>query len=464
MQIYKSSAIKGTFILMAAGLLTRFLGFYYRIFLSSRIGAEGMGLYQMIYPILGLCMALSVSGIQTAISRFVSTTLTNSKNEHSHSLSALYAGGSIALPLSVITALILIFFGDAIAVHYLHEPRCGLLLKAVALSIPMGVLHSCVNGYFLGKRDAIIPGAGQLLEQITRVVSVFIIFNICADKSYTMDIVSLALIAIAGHIFGEMTSLILSVIAIIFQHKNIQFLEADSRSSKEFCDVTTISSNCSCFSSIVPLIKPIASMAFPLTMTRVILSIVHSLEASAIPFFLHKYGLSNSEALSIYGILTAMAIPFIMFPTTLTNAVAQMLLPTIASAEASKDNERIHSITLKTLSISVALGLICTTFFILTGDYLGMTVFKNQMAGDFITILAWLCPFIFASSTMGSILNGLGLTKATFYHNMISSCLCLCFVIFAVPVYGIKGYLWGLLAGELVCAVLHTIKTLSYIK
>lgn len=437
MQIYKSDAVKGTFILMAAGLLTRFLGFYYRIFLSSRIGAEGMGLYQMIFPIFGLCMALSVSGIQTAISRFVSTAV----NSKEHSLSALFAGSFIAIPLSVITALVLIIFGDVIAVHYLHEPRCGLLLKVVAISIPICVLHSCINAYYLGKRDAVIPGAGQLTEQVVRVISVFIIFDIYTANNPSNDIVSLALIAVAGHIFGEVASLLLSLIALITHH-----------SKKDFGTLQT-----------APLIKPIATMSYPLTMTRVVLSIVHSLEASAIPFFLQSYGMTNSEALSVYGILTAMAMPFVMFPTTFTNSVAQMLLPTIAAAQASHNRERIHSITLKTLSISTALGLFCTTFFILTGDFLGTAVYGNETAGSFITILAWLCPFMFASGTMGSILNGLGLTKATFYHNMISSCVCLGFIIFAVPVYGIKGYMWGLLASELICSVLHTIKALSYV-
>lgn len=438
MQIYKSNAVKGTFILMAAGLLTRFLGFYYRIFLSSRIGAEGMGLYQMIFPLFGLCMALSVSGIQVAISRFVST----AASSKSRSLSALFAGSCISIALSVVSALVLVLFGDVIAVHYLHEPRCGLLLKVLALSVPMGALHSCINAYFLGKHDAVIPGAGQLTEQIIRVISVFIIFDVYIEKNPSPDIVSLALIAVVGHIFGEMASLLLALIALITKNKRNDFFKLQAGT----------------------LIKPVATMAYPLTMTRVAMSIIHSLEASAIPFFLQKYGLNNSEALSIYGILTAMAMPFIMFPMTFTNSAAQMLLPTIAAAQAAHNKERIHSITMKTLSVSIALGLLCTAFFILTGDFLGMVVFSNTTAGNFITILGWLCPFIFTSGTIGSILNGLGLTKATFCHNMISSCVCLCFIIFAIPIYGIKGYLWGILAGELVCAVLHTVKVLRYIE
>lgn len=439
MQFYKSNAVKGTFILMAAGLLTRIIGFYYRIFLSSRIGAEGMGLYQMIFPIFGLCMALSVSGIQTAISRFVSTC--SSKNDSG--ISAFFAGTYIAIPLSLISALLLIIFGDTISIHFLHEPRCSLLVKGVAISIPFSALHSCINAFFIGKQDTIIPGIGQLVDQIVRVICVFIIFDLYISNNPAPSIVSLALIAIAGHIIGELASLLLATCCLLVKYRHSTHTSVvDSHS----------------------LIKPLAAMAYPLTLTRVTLSIIHSLEASAIPFYLRDYGLTNSEALSVYGVLTAMAMPFIMFPMTFTNAVSVMLLPTIATAQAAGNKKHIHSIAMKTLSVSTALGLICTIFFILTGDFLGRFVFDNEMAGNFITILAWLCPFIFASSTMGSILNGLGITKATFYHNMISSCVCLGFVFFAIPHFGIKGYLWGILAGELVCAVLHTWKVFKVLE
>lgn len=438
MQFYKNNVVKGTFILMAAGLLTRIIGFYYRIFLSSRIGAEGMGLYQMIFPLFGLCMALSVSGIQTAISRFVSTC--SSKNNSG--ISAFFAGASIAIPVSLVSAFLLILFGDTIAIHFLHEPRCSILIKGVAISIPFSALHSCINAFFIGKQDALIPGIGQLVDQIVRVICVFIIFDLYISNNPDPGIVSLALIAIAGHIIGELFSLVVATCCLLLKYRRSVHSLFSSHS----------------------LIKPIVVMAYPLTLTRVTLSIIHSLEASAIPFFLRDYGLTNSEALSVYGVLTAMAMPFIMFPMTFTNAVSVMLLPTIAAAQADGNKKRINSIAMKTLGISTALGLFCTIFFMLTGDFLGRFVFDNEMAGNFITILAWLCPFIFASSTMGSILNGLGLTKATFYHNMISSCVCLGFIFFAIPHFGIKGYLWGILAGELVCAVLHTWKVFKVLE
>lgn len=443
MKIIKSPALQGTFILMAAGLLTRFIGFYYRIFLSSQIGAEGMGLYQMIFPIYGLCFSLCVSGIHTSISRYVC-------RKDVRPRTTLAAGMAIALPLSCLCAILLLIFGDAIALYYLHDVRSGLLLRIIAISLPMAVIHSCISGYFLGKRDALVPALSQLFEQIARVISVYVIFHCYAgSKLGHMSITELSLIAIAGLIIGELASSILCILALLIERRRTSVAYLTKQKSISAVD------------TVKNMIKPIYTMAYPLTMTRVILGILHSLEASAVPFFLKKYGLTHSEALSLYGILTAMAMPFIMFPTTLTNALCQMLIPTIAQADSVGNRERIHTLSTKALMFSLIFGFFCTALFLMSGSFLGTHFFDSELAGGFITILAWLCPLMFASSVMGSILNGLGQTKATFYHNLASSILLLAFIVFAMPRVGILGFLWGLLASELLCAVLHVRKVFT---
>ena len=67
----KHTLITGTLLLTATGFATRVLGFFYRIFLSRTIGGEGLGIYNMVHPIYGICFALCAGSIQTAISRFV---------------------------------------------------------------------------------------------------------------------------------------------------------------------------------------------------------------------------------------------------------------------------------------------------------------------------------------------------------------------------------------------------------
>lgn len=51
------------------------------------------------------------------------------------------------------------------------------------------------------------------------------------------------------------------------------------------------------------------TLALPLMGNRLILNILSSAEAIWIPGSLNRFGLSSSEAFSIYGVLTGMALP-----------------------------------------------------------------------------------------------------------------------------------------------------------
>lgn len=104
---------------------------------------------------------------------------------------------------------------------------------------------------------------------------------------------------------------------------------------------------------------------------------------------------------------------------------------------------------------SLYLGIFCIGVFTVFGETLGLQIFKSQDAGSFIQILAWLCPFLYLATSSGSILNGLGRTKLTFFHHLVSLLVRIAFVWFGIPVFGIRSCLWGMLASEVLLALLH---------
>ena len=79
---------------------------------------------------------------------------------------------------------------------------------------------------------------------------------------------------------------------------------------------------------------------------------------------------------------------------------------------------------------------------------MGDTLFGNGLAGTFIITLGWICPFLYMSTTLHSILNGLGKTTSTFFLNVAGLGIRIGFVLFAIPAAGMKGYLWGLLSSQ----------------
>jgi stage V sporulation protein B len=185
---WKNPLVSGTLILTLTGLLSRFIGFFYRIFLSNVFGAEGMGLYQLISPVLALSFSLTVSGIQTAISKYVASE--TSTRDYKKSFRTLWAGFLLAMTLSVLCALGIYIWSEQIAAIFLMEPRTAPLLRIISLSIPMATVHSCINGYFYGIRKTAVPAISQLSEQICRVGSVYLIYAVCQKTNISLTISS----------------------------------------------------------------------------------------------------------------------------------------------------------------------------------------------------------------------------------------------------------------------------------
>lgn len=166
---------------------------------------------------------------------------------------------------------------------------------------------------------------------------------------------------------------------------------------------------------------------------RLVMNLLQSLEAILIPVRLELSGLSRSQALSVYGVLTGMALPFVMFPSAIINSLAVVLLPSVARHQSLGNRSGILKNIALSFRYSAYMGILCIGIFTSFGDSLGLQVFKSAEAGSFISILAWLCPFLYLSTTMGSVLNGLGKTSVTFLHNLVSLLVRLAFVFFGIP-------------------------------
>ena len=147
----KHVLLKGTLLLTGAGFITKIIGFIYRIFLSQTIGAEGMGIYQLIFPIHTLCFALSVGGIQTAISRFTAARAALKDEQGARDIFVL--SGALSTAIALVVSAVLYQNASWFALHILLEERCAPLLRLMAFSIPMGTLHSCVNGYYFARKN-----------------------------------------------------------------------------------------------------------------------------------------------------------------------------------------------------------------------------------------------------------------------------------------------------------------------
>lgn len=429
--------IKGTIMLTLTGMFSRFIGFFYRIYLSRTFGEEGMGLYQLLGPVLALSFSLCGAGIQTSISKFVAgkcDNLSHNPQGKRESLLFLFAGILQASVLSILCSIILYTNSEFIATHFLLEPRCASMLRIIALSIPFSALHACGNGYFYGISKTSIPSTTQLMEQFGRFGCVFLC-SMAAEKLH-MDLH--INVAVVGLVFGEAFATFVSLSIVL----------------KECTTVKSYSIKHALKMQERPAIL-LAKMALPLSTSRIVVNLLQSVEAVYIPNRLQAFGHTSSEALSIYGVLTGMAMPLIFFPSALSNSLSVLLLPMVARAQEEKNIEKLKRITKTAILFSSSFGIFCTIFFLSISKFAGHHMFHSTLVSGFIATLSFICPFLYLSSTMSSILHGLGKTGITFALNVMALSIRLLFVFCLVPRYGIQGYLWGLLLSHLITTLLE---------
>lgn len=443
--------LKGTLILTLSGLTARLIGFFYRIFLSNLIGAEQLGIYQMIFPILMLLFSFTSAGSQLVISRRVAAGLTEAKKsmqdkyQHrtpgTHPMQILCVGLAISLLLSIPSMLLLYYKSEWLAMHLLSEPRCAPLLKIAAWAIPLSAVHMCIEGYYYGQQKSSVTAFTNLMEQLVRVLSVWLLYRIAVQEGRPVTVS----IAVCGLVLGEAASALISLTALSFQ-KRVRHTSIFRKSPAAFSAYGH---------SLAALLASFARQGIPLTANRVLLNLLQSIEAILLPASLQLSGLTSAESLSIYGVLTGMAMPFILFPSTLTNSASAMLMPSVAKAQASDNTVSLKHTTAATFQYTLMLGIFCTGIFVAFGQSIGNAFFHNALAGKFLQILGWICPLMYISATFTSILHGLGKTTTVFTVNLIVMLLRILFVLFAVPHFGILGFLWGMLFCHLLLAALY---------
>lgn len=434
----KHPILIGTLVLTATGFTTRLIGFFFRIFLSQNFGEEQVGLYQLIFPIYALCFSFTCAGIQIAISRYTARKVSLGKQEDAIRL--LYLGLASSLFLSSITLVFLQSNASFLSIHVLGDIRCETMLYAVSYALPFASIHSCICGYYFGLKQTKIPAISQLVEQLIRVCTVYIIYQIVLKNNGSPNI----LFAVLGIVCGEFASASFSFYCF-------------SRQKKHKIKFHTWRHSFSTFQELF-------SLALPLTSSRILLNLLQSVESISIPLRLQQYGYTSTEALSNYGVLTGMALPCVFFPTALTNSISTMLLPSIAEIQATKNYSKMKQLIRRVFLSCFSLGFLCCIGLFFFSPFIGTIIFHSELAGNYLKVLAWICPFLYLNATLISIINGLGNATISFLINLLSLTIRIASIFVLIPIIGMNGYLFGLLASQLFTSFLALFYLFFYLK
>jgi len=398
----KQSFIKGTMVLILAGLIVKVLGFINRIILAKMIGAEGMGLYQMAVPTLTLIISLATFGLNVAISKMVAEA--DAVGDQKKIRSILQISLLIVTFLSVIFTTLMIAGARIISETLLTDERAFYSLIAIAPIVPIVAISSVFRGYFQGKQNMNPTASSQIIEQIIRIFTVLFLAMWLLPRGVEFAAAG----AMIGIVIGELGGM-LSLLWQFRKHKmpriwNENKLKEIYQKNKE-------------------TLRGLLQISLPVTTSRIVGSLTYFVEPIVVSQSLALAGFTTAASTQFYGQLSGMAIPLLVFPTFFTYSLSVSLVPAVSEAQSSKNYNLVHRRIYQSLRMALIIGAPCSALLFIFAHPLSQLLYNDEHVGHYLRIMAPYSILLYFQGPLQAALQGLGHANVAMRNTIIGALL-----------------------------------------
>lgn len=438
MAVTKQSFIRGTMILLAAGILNRILGFIPRMTLPRVIGAEGIGIYQMGWPFLSVILTIITGGIPVAISKLIAEAEAE-KNE-TRIRSILRISLAITLSLSFIFTGICLVGASWITSHLLTDSRVYYTFLCMSPMIPIIGVSAVYRGYFQGRQNMIPTATSQIVETLIRIVMVLV----CSYMMIPYGIEYAAAGAMIGVLAGEIGGL--AVLAIHFRW------DKKDSSKPPLAQIGTKKTT-----GRLTNLRRILRISIPITGSKLIGAGSYLLESILIAQSLAIAGITTSLATAQYGALQGMIIPIILLPSALTMSLSVSLIPSLSEAAARKDLKTIHMRLHQSLKLALVTGAPFSVLMFVLAEPICKYLYNQPEVSVMLKMMAPIAIFIYFQAPLQSALQALNKPGAALINTLIGSTvkLFLIYWLASKPEMGIQGAVFAINVNIVLVTLLH---------
>ena len=430
----RKKIIIGTLILTVATASVRFVGMFFRIYLANTLGAEGMGLYQLILSFYFLMVTLATSGIRVAISKLVSEEI--AVGNYFNAKKVMHQAIAISIFTGFAAGLILYYFADYIGSNILNDERTVLALLYLAPSLPVMAVSNCYKGYFYALGKVTQPSIIQMTEQFVRIFLIIFLMDTFLPKGLEYGCAAVAIGMTAEEIFA------LFIVWFFYIFDKKPYSNKPDRKADN-------------------MIFKILGISLPLSATSYLNSILRTVENTLIPARLLLYGMSSEAAISLYGMIKGMVLPLLFFPSSILTSLSSLLIPAVAEDNAVSNEKRVTKTLSQVLHFTAISGILVVAVFLAFPNEIAMAVYSDSQVGLMIKLISYVCPFMYLNMVISSMLNALGEQVSSFIVNIIESILKISIIYFFVPVYGFNAYLFALFITTILNTILYLIRLLQ---
>lgn len=442
--------IKNAACLAAVSIVLRAVSVSFNAYLSSRIGAEGMGLFSLVMSVYGFAVCVACSGINLAAMRLCAKVMSsaNAENIDRQLQKTMRSCAVYSLFFGLIAGGAVFLGADVIGRYLLSDARTVPSLRALGISLPAISLSSALAGYFTGVRSVNKNAAVMISEQMAKILLITSGLVLLLPRGLTWACFAVVL----GSSLSEGMSLLISYVLYRIDLRRIRRTESGDREGKR-----AFSSNVKNLARTIPLpgkLREVCSIALPVAIGSYLRQGLVTLEHIAIPWGLRRFGKSSSDALSSYGIMHSMAMPVVMFPYAVISAFTSLLIPEMTAFAERGEYERAQNAARRVIGTTVFFAVGACGVFMTFWYELGTSIYDSAEAGRMIRALAPVLPMMFLDTTVDAMLKGLGEQVYCMKVNTVDAVTSLVLVLLLVPRIGIWGYVAVIYVSEAINAAM----------
>ncbi len=366
----KNKFISGAIILSIGAFLSKFLGAFYRFPLTNIITSNGMGIYQLIYPLYSLLLVLSSSGIPVALGKLIAENIELGRINYVRKLEK--STFIIVLIIGLVFSAIIMLLSSQIAILQ-GNISCKLGYLALAPSILLVSAISVIRGIFQGRQNMLPTALSQIVEQVVKIILGLVL------SAYFLQY------GVQYAVMGALLAVTLSEVAALIFLIIVKRISITKKQVATRIDNEVVSSK--------EVVCTLFKIALPITICAAVLPISLFIDSAIIVNLLKAGNMSVDSATSLYGIFAGVVMTLINLPVVISTSLSVSLVPNLSVAVASKDTKKQNKICLIARDVVLWVTLPCCAFFALFPNQIISLLF-NESIGDSILVAGNLLLYV----------------------------------------------------------------------
>ena len=397
------------------------LSFFYKIVLARVIGAEGLGIYQICLSVFAVFLTAASSGIPVTVSRLIAKS--GASGDKKSANSAVTAGVIATLIFTVPMAIIL-FFGRNAFGFLFSDDRCKDIFILLLPGLIITSVYAVMRGSFWGNKQFLPYSIIELLEDAVMVGTGCVLVIGITDPVLGAQRATVAVLV--SYVFSFIVSL------FWYFHKGGRFANPKTQ------------------------LKPLFSASLPITAMRTSTSVLNSAVAVLLPVLLmNAFGLTNSEAISLYGVAIGMSLPILFIPSSLIGSISVVVAPELSENFYKNNTALVKYDVEKSVRAAIFIATLLIPFLFVLGGEIGEFLFSNEMSGEIVHRCAFILLPMCISMITTTVLNSMNCEKKTLIYFFLGAAAMLLSIFTLTKYVGVYSYMIGLAACYIITGALN---------